>query len=261
MHVPILHDSAADFTNSCSCQTDSPSEAKHFTVTGTLANIVRHFAPTWADSTRAHTAEGKKVLSFLLNLVSCVCLLPSEDTPVLPSLDKRLLPAFGALCAAEPELRDTYSAVAGIALKAVLEAKTMKSLFQLADEAGVDVDDCTSKEAVVQALLASGKRLAPSPMIGKRAAIERHTAPGPVRDAATDRDALMELFEATSGGSWSNSSGWGTSRPLGEWYGVTVDSGGRVIKLDLHENNLKGGWISLVVAAGYIFIHKTAVRR
>ena len=63
----------------------------------------------------------------------------------------------------------------------------------------------------------------------------------PVLDAATDRVALMQLFEATGGTSWENNTGWGTSAPLGDWHGVTVDDAGRVIKLDLERNNLTGG--------------------
>ena len=60
-------------------------------------------------------------------------------------------------------------------------------------------------------------------------------------DATTDRIALTQLFEATGGSSWKNSTGWGTSRPLEDWHGVTVDGAGRVIELKLAENNLKGG--------------------
>ena len=63
----------------------------------------------------------------------------------------------------------------------------------------------------------------------------------PARDATTDRIALRQFFEATGGRSWKNSAGWGSSRPLAEWYGVTVDRAGRVTMLDLEGNNLRGG--------------------
>ncbi|CAM9644246.1 unnamed protein product, partial [Ectocarpus sp. 12 AP-2014] len=92
---------------------ESPCDAKLFTVNGTLANVVRHFAPTWSDPSRASTADGKKTLSFLLNIVSCVCAFPPENVPVLSNLDKRLLPAFGGLSSANPELRRLYPKVAG----------------------------------------------------------------------------------------------------------------------------------------------------
>ncbi|CAM9931760.1 unnamed protein product, partial [Ectocarpus fasciculatus] len=228
---------------------DCPSEAKDFTVNGTLANVVSHFAPTWSDPSRASTADGKKTVSFLLNIVSCVRALPPESVPVLPNLDKRLLPAFGALCSAEPELRRMYHTVAGVAVRAMLEQQTMKGLFHLAEEVDVDVDACTTKESVVQALLVSGKRLLPSGAASGQAVIKANppvptrvypakAIPAPVRDARTDRAALMELFNATKGSSWKNNTGWGTSAPLGQWHGVKVDGTGRVTSLDLHENSL-----------------------
>ena len=79
------------------------------------------------------------------------------------------------------------------------------------------------------------------------------STPAPPRAGASkDRDALMALYSATNGllgkilglvkaGGWKKRKGWGTSRPLGEWHGVTVDGGGRVGQLDLRDNNLKGG--------------------
>jgi len=53
--------------------------------------------------------------------------------------------------------------------------------------------------------------------------------------------ALMDIFGFGGGGSWTNNNGWGTSRPLHEWYGVTVSGRGRVVKLHLGANNLEGG--------------------
>lgn len=119
------------FPSLSSRQISSPAEAKNFTVNGTLSNVIRHFGSVWTDPASAATADGKKVLSFLLNIVSCVCALPSDDTPVLSKLDKRLFPALGALCVAEHELRKMYSAVAGAAAasmptESALPAETLK---------------------------------------------------------------------------------------------------------------------------------------
>lgn len=65
------------------------------------------------------------------------------------------------------------------------------------------------------------------------------------RAQASDRDALMALFRETNGpskvGGWVNKEGWGTSLALSKWHGVTVDDAGRVLKLDLRDNNLTGG--------------------
>ena len=49
-----------------------------------------------------------------------------------------------------------------------------------------------------------------------------------------DRAALVALYEATNGDNWTNNTNWLSDRPLGEWYGVTTDAGGRVTKLELY---------------------------
>ena len=58
--------------------------------------------------------------------------------------------------------------------------------------------------------------------------------------ASDDRAALMALYDATNGDSWTNSTNWGSSRPLDEWHGVRTDTAGRVTTLDLSENRLMG---------------------
>ena len=89
---------------------------------------------------------------------------------------------------------------------------------------------------------------------------------------SAERDTLMELFGSTQpgssadvcaavientlpsfmvgtgavpssgcgGGSWRNSAGWGSTKDLGSWVGVTTDASGRVVKLDLNHNELNG---------------------
>ena len=57
----------------------------------------------------------------------------------------------------------------------------------------------------------------------------------------TDRVALEALYDALYGSVvWTNSTNWKTAAPLSEWYGVTTDAAGRVTKLDLSGNELKG---------------------
>ena len=58
-------------------------------------------------------------------------------------------------------------------------------------------------------------------------------------DAATDRAALVALYNATDGANWRNN--WLSNAPIGEWHGVTTDSDGRVTHLDLQYNRLTGG--------------------
>ena len=60
-------------------------------------------------------------------------------------------------------------------------------------------------------------------------------------DAATDRAALVALYNATDGANWHNNGNWLSNAPMGEWHGVTTDSDGRVTHLDLPYNQLTGG--------------------
>ncbi len=57
---------------------------------------------------------------------------------------------------------------------------------------------------------------------------------------ATDRAALMVLYNSTRGAHWKSSANWGSDRPIGEWHGVTTDGNGRVTRLNLDDNQLTG---------------------
>ena len=54
--------------------------------------------------------------------------------------------------------------------------------------------------------------------------------------AETDRAALVALYNATGGPSWTGNSNWLSNAPLGEWFGVETNEEGRVDRLRL------GGW-------------------
>ena len=56
----------------------------------------------------------------------------------------------------------------------------------------------------------------------------------------TDREALVALYNATDGPNWADNTNWLSDRPLGEWYGVETDISGRVIDVNLSENQLRG---------------------
>ena len=56
-------------------------------------------------------------------------------------------------------------------------------------------------------------------------------------DLDLDRVALVALYNATDGPNWVDNTNWLTDAPLGEWYGVSTDRQGRVVRLDL-----SGGW-------------------
>ena len=55
-----------------------------------------------------------------------------------------------------------------------------------------------------------------------------------------DRAALVALYSATNGPHWEHNDGWLTDVPIGEWYGVNVDSHGRVVGLSMRFNLLGG---------------------
>ena len=59
-------------------------------------------------------------------------------------------------------------------------------------------------------------------------------------DAASDRAALVALYNATGGANWGRNGNWLSNAPMGEWHGVTTDSDGRVTHLDLYSNQLTG---------------------
>ena len=56
----------------------------------------------------------------------------------------------------------------------------------------------------------------------------------------SDRGALVSLYRSTGGEKWLDRTNWLTDAPLGDWYGVTVDRAGRVVRLELDANNLAG---------------------
>ena len=58
--------------------------------------------------------------------------------------------------------------------------------------------------------------------------------------AGLDVAVLTSLYHATNGAGWHESGGWLGDGALEEWYGVSADSVGRVVALDLSRNGLAG---------------------
>jgi len=56
----------------------------------------------------------------------------------------------------------------------------------------------------------------------------------------TDREALIAFYNSTDGPNWKNNTNWCSDKPLNEWFGIKVNSVGRVAELKLRENNLSG---------------------
>ena len=57
---------------------------------------------------------------------------------------------------------------------------------------------------------------------------------------ATDREALVALYESAGGENWVNSANWLSERPLEEWHGVYTDEVGRIIFIAMLDNGLAG---------------------
>ena len=55
-----------------------------------------------------------------------------------------------------------------------------------------------------------------------------------------ERDALIEFYNSTGGNNWYYSTNWCSDKPVNNWYGVTTNSRGQVVTLDLTSNNLSG---------------------
>ena len=62
----------------------------------------------------------------------------------------------------------------------------------------------------------------------------------PATSLASDRAALAAFYNATGGGNWADNTGWLSNAPMGQWYGVTTDTSGRVTELVLGDNGLAG---------------------
>ena len=69
------------------------------------------------------------------------------------------------------------------------------------------------------------------------------TTVGQTFDAASDREALMVLFESCCGGAtskWRPNFNWGSAKPLSDWDGVKLDQEGRVKSVNVSQSGLEG---------------------
>ena len=61
------------------------------------------------------------------------------------------------------------------------------------------------------------------------------------------------LSHATDGPNWETNENWLTDAPIGEWFGVTTNSDGRVSVLDLHSGGLNGEIPPELANMSYLF--------
>ena len=57
---------------------------------------------------------------------------------------------------------------------------------------------------------------------------------------ATDRAALVALYNATGGPNWTDNTHWLSDEPISEWHGVGTNDDGRVTELNFGGNQLTG---------------------
>ena len=56
----------------------------------------------------------------------------------------------------------------------------------------------------------------------------------------SDRDVLIALYNSTGGSGWTNNTHWDSAQSLDMWHGVYTNNDGRVVEINLSENNLSG---------------------
>ena len=56
----------------------------------------------------------------------------------------------------------------------------------------------------------------------------------------TERNALIDFYNATNGANWTNNTNWLSNNPISTWHGITLDAFNRVSKIELFSNNLNG---------------------
>ena len=71
-------------------------------------------------------------------------------------------------------------------------------------------------------------------------------------DYSISHVALTDMYHSMNGPRWVNHSNWGSDLPLGEWYGVTTNKSGIVVKLILPSNNLQGSIPSSICYLEYL---------
>lgn len=135
----------------------SPAEAKKRVIGGTFKSITQTFDAFLVNPFSADDPDCRKVVIFLLDIVSSICMLPPEGV-LLPQLDSRLVEAFGIICASSPTpLLDRYPEVGGAALRALLQSMPLDKLCRTSKFLHVDISLCDNKADIIQSLLDEGK--------------------------------------------------------------------------------------------------------
>ena len=169
-------------------------------------------------------------LGALVNLVSLALqhnLLsgPLPDLRVLPNLVQLNLTANRFCLPAGRDATGLHSAVAA-------HLRTLN--LALCAAAGTPTATSTAGPTPTPTATAAGASTStptPTPTV---------TPTPPPADAAAQRAALVALYNAAGGANWTRNDNWLSGQPLSTWYGVSADGGGRVTRLSLSHNRLRG---------------------
>lgn len=69
-----------------------------------------------------------------------------------------------------------------------------------------------------------------------------------------EREALMNLFASLKGEDWHNNRGWGTKKELKEWFGLKINDEGKVVSIQLDQNNLRGNFRFRLCCSLYLIV-------
>jgi hypothetical protein len=58
------------------------------------------------------------------------------------------------------------------------------------------------------------------------------------KEPIDEREILIKLYDTCNGNNWKNNNNWNTFEPLNNWYGITTNNNGNIIKIDLNNNQL-----------------------
>ena len=129
--------------------------------------------------------------------------------------------------------------------QSVVQGDTHQMMAVVLDSSGYDIPDAdldwTSSDTTVAVVNDNGL------VLGVREGAVLITAyAGDAYDAVEvpvvnrERAALQAIYMALNGDSWTDNTNWLTETPIAEWYGVSVDSAGRVRSVSLPRNRLWG---------------------
>ena len=149
----------------------------------------------------------------------------------------------------EPEVTQTPAAIVVTPVRVVFAVigDTVRLTAVVQDQNGEEISDATVQWSSADAAVAT---VANSGMVTARGFGETNVAARyenletlvPVRVIVQyGRETLTAIYDATDGPNWVNQTNWLSNRPLGEWWGLDVNTQGHVVKLGLFENGLKGG--------------------